>query len=476
MLRFPLRHALPAALLLLGLTQTARAQQYFAYDATINHNIGVPVIVGYANGNDLSRHTNGRSPRVSIVGGAELFQGLSIYNGSAVTINDGYVYRELDVLDSGALTVAKGNIDFLITFFTSVANLSAANIAYSLNSYDCSAVAISGGSVTGFGVYGGSRMDVRGGSFGNDLYLSESGTLNFFGTGLRAVYAAPDAAGYNKLALSGVLSDGSSLDGKFLYKQVGSAAQVWFNPALDVYFPNDATLNHTVGDSAIVGYASASDRDNKTNPTGPAVALENYSSVGNDLLVYNNSSITMRGGYIGNALETFDSSVVNLCGGGVSGGLYANNASRVNLSGTGVAHGVVAESDSVVTITGGYIGATTSAFIGAVFAYDRSRVNISDGNIAGDLYVANSATLNLFGVGLRATLVDANAFNYQYSKYILSGVRADGNSVKGRFLYVENHSSAKFNLVSVGAPPRGIYPVVGRADTGRAGRSRTRPA
>lgn len=57
-------------------------------------------------------------------------------------------------------------------------------------------------------------------------------------------------------------------------------------------------------------------------------------------------------------------------------------------------------------------------------------------------------TLNLYGVGLSKMLVDARAFQGDYSKYTLSGTLSDGSSVNGKTLLVYNKYHAKINLIN----------------------------
>ncbi len=74
---------LPAALLSLGLTQVAHAQNtFFPEDATVDYNVGYAV-VGYANQSDLDHKTNGTSPTVNFSYPYSLYS-LDTYNNSVV--------------------------------------------------------------------------------------------------------------------------------------------------------------------------------------------------------------------------------------------------------------------------------------------------------------------------------------------------------------------------------------------------------
>lgn len=86
-----LRHAaLPAALLLLGLTQTAHAQvDFYTNDATINsRSINGSAIVGYANIDDFNNRTNPTSPTVNLGSGGSI-NTTFLANSSTLNFNGG---------------------------------------------------------------------------------------------------------------------------------------------------------------------------------------------------------------------------------------------------------------------------------------------------------------------------------------------------------------------------------------------------
>lgn len=100
------------------------------------------------------------------------------------------------------------------------------------------------------------------------------------------------------------------------------------------FISTDTTLNSAdpLTGGVIVGYASANDLNNGTNPTSPTVRLVSGGSV-DSLLALNSSNINASGGMSG-FLTASDSSIINVSGGSI-GSLEVASNGTINLFGTG---------------------------------------------------------------------------------------------------------------------------------------------
>ncbi len=248
------------------------------------------------------------------------------------------------------------------------------------------------------------------------------------------------------------------------------------NSALgNIYFPNDATINSDVF-LPVVGYANHDDlaANPRRNSTSPTINVVVGGRMRDNSYAYNSSTINFRGGSVdylythdsttinvssGNVgnLFAYDSTTINITGGSVGGELNAYNSSTVNFSGgslglfliahdsstvnfsSGSINSLLDYSSGTVNVSGGYIG-------GYLTAAWSSTVNLSGGSIHDDLYVDDSGTLNIFGSGLTATLVNPNYLNGSYSLYSLSGTLRDGTVLTNKNLRVRNGTGASFHI------------------------------
>ena len=169
------------------------------------------------------------------------------------------------------------------------------------------------------------------------------------------------------------------------------------------FFSNNGTINYAVNGDAAIGYANDIDFINQTNGYSPIINFVTGGSA-DGLYAYNNSVVNLRGGSIG-ALYAYNSSIINMSGGNIVG----------------------------------------------LFASDSSTVNLSGGNISSSLFTGNHSTLNIYGTGLTALLV--NPTYGPYSQYFLSGTLQDGILLNNRPFYVQNNSGASFHLFNTAAVP-----------------------
>ncbi len=205
-----------SALALLGLTQTANAQTFFPNNATINYGLIGSAVVGYANDTDRISKTNPTSPTVNITSGGNIhgyYSYLFVYNNSVVNIRDGSISDIVYAMNSSRISISGGSL------------------GDNLDASDNSVINISGGNIIG-GVIAGnnSAVNIRGGSVGNNCYIDDSGTINFFGLGLKAIFTDPNAYnGFSQYTLFGTRNDGTSIDGEIMYVHISIGAHFTLN-------------------------------------------------------------------------------------------------------------------------------------------------------------------------------------------------------------------------------------------------------
>lgn len=213
--------ALTAALALLGLTRSAKAQfNYFTSDTTINDAVTGIAVVGYANVTDLSSRTNGTSPTIQLVSGGAISDRFDIYNASQVFISGGNVAKTLNAFDSSVVTMSGGllqrnvNVDSTLNLLGGTVNQS---------------VTIRNQGVLNY------RGGVLGANFPSNLItiqVRDQGTLNLFGTNITLALDNPDSFGYSTYTLGGSLLDGTDLTGKSVEIQNGTGASFAINPTV----------------------------------------------------------------------------------------------------------------------------------------------------------------------------------------------------------------------------------------------------
>ncbi len=187
------RHTFALAALAALATTNARAQGFYATDATINYAVNGDAVVGYGTFNDYLTSTNPASPTVSLVSG-------------------GSVSGDLDVLNNSRVSVSGGSV------------------SGSLFTYNTSVVSVSGGSIDGLTAFESSVVTISGGSIGGNLNAANSGTLNFFGS-LTDTLVVSFPSGFSEYALYGTLADGTPLNGRLISVQDGTGAKFTLNPA-----------------------------------------------------------------------------------------------------------------------------------------------------------------------------------------------------------------------------------------------------
>jgi hypothetical protein len=177
----------------------------------------------------------------------------------------------------------------------------------------------------------------------------------------------------------------------------------------------------------------------------------------------------MSGGLVDHDVDAFDNASVTLAGGGVDNNAAANGHSVVTLTGNiAVAGDIEAFDDAEVDMKGGRV-------IGAAQAYGHGLVIFEGGTIEGlsihatpqavalasaeaepggstaALTAYDAGLIRVVGTDLAATLLDPN-YQGQFSEYALTGRLADGSSLAGVHMLIENGTGASYELVAAPEP------------------------
>ena len=254
------RTALPAALLLLGLTHPVKANPplgmthsvaarnssgFFPKDATINYDAGDCAIIGCT---DLKPDYFKRysSPTVSLVSGGRIRDGLIAFSGSKLNIRGGSIGCSVEAYASTTIAISGGSIgEDLTARGRSAIHISSGRISGGLMAEEDSKVTVTGGTVGNrIGVCDSSVVNVRGGHIKEGFCVGGLGTLNLFGKRLRKTLVHAHLPGRpsnrevfwmtgkndgttdSQYILHGKLCDGTSVNGLSLYIENGHYVKV----------------------------------------------------------------------------------------------------------------------------------------------------------------------------------------------------------------------------------------------------------
>ena len=180
---------------------------------------------------------------------------------------------------------------------------------------------------------------------------------------------------------------------------------------------------------------------------------------GGRLVSYLNASddshITVTGGVISSFTTAFDNSTI-IVGGDAEfkGDLMAFHNSTIILDGGVVDGDVRGLRESTVNMTGGKVGSEVSFRDNSVFNYRGGEIGeASPLSITPHLVAYDNATINIVGSDLSSTLIDSVYQRGVFSVYQLGGLLSSGDSLNDRYLFLENGSSARFNLLAVPETP-----------------------
>lgn len=242
-----------ASVLTLGGFTNAQAQftyTYYSADTTIDGEVDTTfAIVGYGGGgydeNTFERQfTSPSSPTVQVVDGADVLNEVDMFNHSVVNLQGGNVTFAF-AFDDSTLNISGGTSLFVLGQERSVIHMSGGSVDdlegqgkridvsggsvgtlvangatdYLGNSIGACVVNLTGGTIGGeVDAYNDGILNIRGGNLGSDLRAAEGGTINIYGSGLAASLVSSNSGnGYSLYTLSGMLEDGTALDGNNLY-------------------------------------------------------------------------------------------------------------------------------------------------------------------------------------------------------------------------------------------------------------------
>ncbi len=203
-----LKIAAVAALALLALTHTARAQvACFPRDAVISRDIPGEVNIGYASMNNQAALKNRTSPSVKMTGG-KVSGAVFVWNRSTLLVSAGTLAGTVNAQDNSKITLSGGSA------------------SGDLEAQANSIVEVRGGSVYRLYAKDHGTLNLRGGSIA-EIYIEDHGTINIYGTGLSKKSVDSHSQGMlAKYVLSGKLTDGTSINGKMLLVPERDGAKV----------------------------------------------------------------------------------------------------------------------------------------------------------------------------------------------------------------------------------------------------------
>jgi hypothetical protein len=149
------------------------------------------------------------------------------------------------------------------------------------------------------------------------------------------------------------------------------------------------------------------------------------------------SNVTMSGGTVARDLDPWDSSIVTLTGGEVSGLVWTAQTTTFAMSGGNVLNLVRAEGNSIVTLTGGEVH-------GMLVAWGNSTVAMSGGTAWGSLVVEDTATLTINGTSFMVDGKGVPLGNLTALNGNLTGNLIGGGSLSNPF---SRDATAKIRLI-----------------------------
>ncbi len=239
------------------------------------------------------------------------------------------------------------------------------------------------------------------------------------------------------------------------------------------YYPNNATVNSTVGGSAVVG------RDSTLHNSSPTFNFLTGGFLSNGALdAYNGSTVNMSGGLIPQGVNMHDNSILNFSAGVIQQGLSATDNSIVHMTGGSVTLAVSSGGNGKLTISGGFsngfvfansnqsLDISGGTFVQSLNSFLNSTVNISGGDFSssGGLYANDNSLLNFYGTNLSSILTNPN--DGSDSIYTLSGTLADGTTANGLLVGLGNGSAAQFKLINITPEPGAVSLLAGLGVTG----------
>ncbi len=186
------------------------------------------------------------------------------------------------------------------------------------------------------------------------------------------------------------------------------------------FYTMDTNIQTAVAGNVVIGHSSNSVGSTNSSPN---VTLSSPGSIGHDVQVYNSSSFSTLSSSsapvsIGGSLSAYDSSTITVA------------------SGTTLAYALFADNRSTVNINGG-------TFSNVIDAFNNSTINVRGGSFS-TLVGFDSSVINLFG---NVTVTKTNSsFGYlgAYTQYTLTGNFGNTTIAANTFLNIVNGSAATY--------------------------------
>jgi hypothetical protein len=414
----------------------------------------------------------------------------STHDNSTVNINGGFV-RCLTTAENSTVTIDDGILNSISTSGASIVNINSAKVN-NLSALDNSTINVRNVSSFGFGTqltdYGNSVVNLGEGTSISSASSYDNSTLNLSGANVDYISYKNNSIGNitggsytdmlstydsSRLSISGeaqinyfefkgnsiVNMTGGKLAGNYWYSNVSNSSV--FNlsgGSVGRLQVNESAVANILG-GTIIGDLS-SNGASRVNVKGGTVGSASASggimtisggTVMGDALAGNGGVLNITGGVIkGKAGAGYYRASMNLSGGEVQGNVYASYSSIVNLSGGKIKGDVLGLDHGILNITGGTAN-------GKVSARNFSAVNLYGGSFA-YFSALNSGTINLYGTNLLANLIDSNyAFDGStWSLYTLSGNFKDGTDVYGKNLFIQNGGKATYHITIIAPEPSSL--------------------
>jgi hypothetical protein len=316
---------------------------------------------------------------------------------------------------------------------TAALSMSGGGVGGDLLVHDNSDLVLSGGNVAGT-VAGLNNADITmtGGTVGGDAHVAENSKLILSGGNVAGILAAFNTADIT-------MTGGTVGDIQMTQDQPGHGISIGGGHVTrNILVFNNAGLVFIAG--TVGGEIQASQNSN--------VEIESIAAVAGSVHAFNSSTVTMHGGSIGvgpvqGDLTAQDSATLNLSAGTVGRNLTGTGSSIINMSGGTVFGFGVFQGNSKFNFSGGKI-------LGGII--QPPGLSPSSGfalrgaaNEVLNITATENATINIQGVDLVATLIDPNHQGAS-SLYQLSGLLADGTSISGGSMVIQNGAAAGFTL------------------------------
>jgi hypothetical protein len=383
------------------------AQTEFLSNTTINYTFTNSMWVGKGVG------VGGFSPTVNIVGGADIWDFVAVFNASTVNISGGRLRSSITALDTSTVSVTGGEVGAVATGSEGIPPRRGGTILMTGGTANFAGIDLKGT----FSLHGGSINGPAIMSRGSTFYLDKAGVV--FGR----VSVALDSQAY--------ISGGQVLD--------------------DVVASFNARIS--INGGTILDAVLASGNSTVSMTGGDARSL----------LAEGKGTATLGGGSLRGTLSANQEAVVNMTAGGANR-FYTDGISTGNIYGGVIEKDVTAFANSTINIYGGTIGGEIHVF---------GRVNILGGAMGGaasfsrlaistglpDVFVVDDGVVQFFGSGLAYTLLDpsvayeAEGVSGVFSKYALTGVLSDGTEITGTTLFVQNGTGGSFAFATAVPEP-----------------------